>query len=173
MHPRLLALLAALALCGLCSARASAQARPLSLLPQSAAMLPAAGQPQDPALRLTAPDPDLWRAQRRARLLLAAGAGMLVGSAVHLSWATLNRVCVQDNGPRTVSLYSAAVVGGVGLSFTIGGGALLGRSTRERRYPGSAGQIVGATALALGSAVVTQALLGVLFALESAGGCAS
>lgn len=163
--------LIALVLSVFCSSAALAQAPALPLLQLSASTQAEVQVPRDPSLQLSAPDPELWRAQRRARLLLASGIGMLVGSATHLAWATPRRHCVQDK-TRSTSLYGAGITGAVGVALTLGGGFWLADSG-TRRYPASTGQKVGAAFLALGTAVATQALLGLVFAVESAGACAN
>lgn len=88
---------------------------------------------RSPELQLSSPDPELWKAQRRARFMLAFGAGLAAASAVHLAWATPNRYCGYGHVMNS-SLYAAGVLGSVGVSLALGGGTWLGVSSSRHGY---------------------------------------
>lgn len=103
-------------------------------------------------MQLSRPDPELWKAQRRARIMLAIGTGLAVGAAVHLAWATPNRHCGYGHVMNN-SLYTAGVLGSVGVSLALGGGTWLGVTAGRHGYlHASRGQkwsTAGAAALGL------------------------
>ncbi|HEX5661165.1 MAG TPA: hypothetical protein VFX59_28435 [Polyangiales bacterium] len=126
--------------------------------------------PRDPTLQLAPLDQELYRAQRRQRLWLAAGVGLLASSLAHLAVLSAhgNNECNNDSH---ASVATAGVFGGVGLAFTLGGGIRLAHSTP--RSPATRAQKVGAVFTALGVAAGAQALLMGLWLVQGAGACSS
>jgi hypothetical protein len=122
---------------------------------------------RDPALQLTPPEPSLFRAQRRQRLLLAAGIGLVASSLAHAAIYTSD-ACNNDSRASAVA---AGAFGVIGVGFTLGGGIALARA--QPRHPATRGQKVGAFFLAFGTAVVSQALMMGVWAVQGAGACSS
>jgi hypothetical protein len=60
--------------------------------------------------------------------------------------------------PR-LSYVTSGLVGGIGLSMTIGGGVRLAGVPREKRRPSSVGRALAVAGIALATAVASQALL--------------
>jgi hypothetical protein len=162
----LIALTVSLILTILFSTAASAQApsgTPPELRPS---LLEVTESPQDAPFVLTPPDPQLLAARRRFRLLLAVGAGMVGASLAQVAWSVPHRIC-SDDRLRKVSLQAAALTGGLGLAFVIGGGTGLAFKQRiGSRTPATVRQIIGASAVALGAAITTGVFLAVAYQVE-------
>ncbi|MET0286266.1 MAG: hypothetical protein ABW352_17435 [Polyangiales bacterium] len=122
---------------------------------------------RDPTLQLQPPSPELFRAQRRHRLLLAAGLGIATSSLAHFAVYAADS-CNNDSRASMAGAGAGLVVG---VGFTIFGGTLMARDTPKLRA--SPGQKVAIVLTALGSAVLTQALLMGVWAVQGAGACAS
>jgi hypothetical protein len=132
------------------------------LVPSLVESPPALGVPDDGTLR---------KNLKGARLMLAAGVGLTLGGLAGLAMGLTKRDCHgDDNAVRfKAPLAAGAVVTGVGVAFTFGGGFRSARipSDYRAKHPPSAG-IVG---LGMGLAAGT-ALLMLLSSLPEAFGCA-
>lgn len=152
--------------------QARAQKLPFSLMMSPELMVSSDFlQARDPALRLDAPDPELYRTERRQRMLLAAGIGAVTAAVLNVA-GTAAWGCKGDRH-RTVSPLAAGAIGMVGMSFAIGGGFALRRSSQDAWYPATRGQKTAAVLTAIGVAGTTTALLAALSAAEGAGTCAN
>jgi hypothetical protein len=149
-------MIAVLLICGVPTARAEV-ASPRAVAEAASAT---------PEFRLAAPDPELWRSSRRARVLLALGVAFAVSAAIHVGWAAPTRTCGYGHQMNT-SLYAAGVLGGLGTALTITGATMLRR--RPERLPPSPGQLGGILGGAVGAAFGVQAVLAALRALDSPG----
>lgn len=96
--------------------------------------------------------------QSRARSILAAGVGFLASAAVHLAYALPPTRC-SNHTVHTRSLTTAGVVGGLGLSMTVGGAWWLSAESRRHGSYGSAQGRLGALGIAALSAIPSQAML--------------
>jgi hypothetical protein len=120
-------------------------------------------------MQLAAPDPELWRAQRRARYMLAIGAGLAAGSAVHIAWSAPNRTCGYGHVMKT-SLGFAGFTGAVGLSLGIGGGSWLAASSaRHGNLRASKAQIWSAVGMSAGAFALATVFTTIVWGFDSVG----
>lgn len=96
--------------------------------------------------------------QRRARMLLGVGVGLIASSLIHGLLAVRISVC-RPRDLNLPSLYAAAVLGGIGAAFTFGGGLSLVRSRRVVNHPPSPEQNGAAIGVGIGAGLTSQALL--------------
>jgi hypothetical protein len=151
----------------------SAQERPVFLqVPHSLTFHREATTTPDSALRLAPLDASLWKTGRRMRMLTAVGTGLLVSAAIHVAWASNARRCYERARPPA-SLVGASFVAGLGATMVIGGASWLSLVPRNQRYLPTPGQGVGASALALGVGLATQAVLALVWAVQEVGSCSS
>ncbi|MET0286265.1 MAG: hypothetical protein ABW352_17430 [Polyangiales bacterium] len=126
-------------------------------------------EPRDPALQLQV-DRSLFRAQRRDRIMLSVGLGLLTSAALHTLVLTARDRC-NNNG--NASLVGAGITGGVGFSLALGSGIALARNTRTVRYPMTTGQKFAVIFSGVGAAVAAQTLLVGTWMVQGAGACSS
>jgi hypothetical protein len=95
--------------------------------------------------------------QRRSRLILAAGLGLLLGASIHIAAMAPRRHCnegTSDAHTLDNSLYAAGFFGAVGLGLAIGGGTRLAIDAREHwSKPSAAQRLLAAGAGAAGAAI--------------------
>lgn len=97
--------------------------------------------------------------QRRARLILAAGLGLLLGASIHIAAMAPRRHCNEgtpDAHTLDNSLYAAGFFGAAGLGLAIGGGTWLAVASRDHwRKPSARHRWLAAGAGFVGAAIAT------------------
>lgn len=107
--------------------------------------------------------------QRRARMLLGVGVGLVASSLIHALWAVQLSNCRHMGTKQLPSVDAAAVLGGIGAAFTFGGGLSLVRSRRVVTYLPSPTQNAAVIGLGMGVGLTTQAALAGLWSVVEAG----
>lgn len=116
------------------------------------------------------------RRHRRARRVLTAGVAISASALIHAVWAgSVRNACFGDperRGLHTASLMAAGGVGAMGISLTFVGGFRLAATRPAVATPTTTKERAILSLLGVGSAALTQLLLGVV-RLADNGFCAS
>lgn len=163
MHARLLSLLTFTAV--LVTALPVSRGRAQPFTAPLALEVSAAEPPPAPSWLATGGEADLKahearKRQRRARLILAAGLGLLLGATIHIAALAPRRHCNEGTDyahTMNDSLYAAGFLGATGLTLALGGGTWLAVASRgDGRKPGAGQRWLAAGVGAAGAGVATS-----------------